>query len=127
MKKTLINKSLQEDLEPIINPNDKRYLNAIAVINNEENRTYLKKDDYGKFIFNEVQPNDIIEVSTINVIDCYTKQYYYIVLGIDDDLLLLSRKFENYKEIHFLKHAIITNHLVKHRPKSNYSDEENNY
>lgn len=110
MIKHLDNGKLNDTLEPL-HFNDKRYLNAIAIVNDDE-KVYLSYDNEGKFVLN-VKPNDILEVSTINLVECTQTQYYYIVLCIDDDNVILSKGFDNYKEISFLKKAIITNHLIK--------------
>lgn len=109
MIRQLENKALIQDLDPIKLKKDKRYINAIAIVNDNEERLFLKTNDEGYFEFNVVKPNDIIEVSTINLVECTEIQYYYIVLCILDDTLILSRKFEKYKEISYLKKAIILN------------------
>lgn len=110
MIKKLNNGVLEDDLQPL-HFNDKRFLNAIAIINDKE-KEYLSINGEGKFILN-VKPNDIIEVSCINLVECTEIQYYYIVLCIDNDNMILSRKYDNYNELSFLKKAIITNHLIK--------------
>lgn len=112
MIKLLKEKALVQDLEPIQMKKDKRYLNAIAIKNDKEIR-YLPLNDEGYYKFDEVKANDIIEVSCINLVEYTEIQYYYIVLCIDKDILILSRKFDNYNEISFLKKAIIINHFTK--------------
>lgn len=110
MIKRLENGVLIDDLQPL-RLGDKRYLNAIAIVSDDK-KEYLSINSDGKYVFN-VLPNDIIEVSCINLIECTETQYYYIVLCIDDDNVILSRKYDNYNELSFLKKAIITNHLIK--------------